>query len=371
MRNVGKQAGRMAAGLLLALSMGAAGARGETLLAPDAALYARAIRVSGSGAPQILASVTSFTNGTNVGIYASSNGQHFTPVGRIDDPDFNGGLCCGTLFELPQAVGILPRGTVLWAGSVGQGVTVNRRMTIKVYRSSDAGRTWSFLNEIASPNSSGLWEPEFTVASDGALVMTFSDETQAAYSQFLNHVRSYDGRSWQDASPVVASAAFADRPGMAIISRLASGERMMTFELCGPSNCAAHYKLSRDGWNWGAATDLGTAIRLPDGRYFQHTPYNTVLPDGTILLGGQVLANADGTKAAANGTLLFKNLWGYPTAPWSTIAAPVPVPDAYDNYCPNYSSPLLPLRGGTSVLEFASDYSNGQCLMQYGTGPTR
>ena len=371
MRHVWKQAVHAVAGLLLVLSAGAAGARGETLLATDAALYARVIRVSGNGTPQILASVTSFTGGTNVSIYASRNGQHFTQVGRIDDPDFNGGLCCGTLFELPQAVGTLPRGTVLWAGSVGQGVAVNRRMTIKVYRSNDSGRTWSFLNEIASPNTSGLWEPEFTVASDGALVMTFSDETKAAYSQFLNHVRSYDGRTWQDMSPVVASAAFADRPGMAIVSRLVSGERMMTFELCGPSNCAAHYKLSRDGWNWGVATDLGRAIRLPDGRFFEHTPYNTVLPDGTILLSGQVLTNADGTTAAANGTLLFKNLWGNPAAPWSTIAAPVPVPGAYDNYCPNYSSPLLSLHGGTRVLEFGSDVSNGQCLMYYGIGPTR
>ena len=119
MRGFWKQAARAVVGLLLAFSAGAAGARGETLLSPDTALYARAIRLSGS-APHILASVTSLTGGTNVGIYASGNGQRFTQVGRIDDPDFNGGLCCGTLFELPQAVGALPKGTVLWAGSVGQ-----------------------------------------------------------------------------------------------------------------------------------------------------------------------------------------------------------------------------------------------------------
>ena len=360
---------------LLTVLGGGVGARADTLLSPNTALYARTIRLSHDWAhgrrPEILAAVTDFTNGTNVGIYASRTGGYFSQVGRIDDPGFAGGLCCGTLFELPQRVGILPEGTLLWAGSVGQGVTVNRRMTIKVYRSNDAGRTWSYLNQIVSPNTSGLWEPEFTVASDGALVMFFSDETHASYSQFLNHVRSYDGKTWQDESPVVAATTFADRPGMAIVSRLVTGERMMTFELCGPAACAVHYKLSRDGWNWGDPADLGTLIHLRDGRFFKHAPTNTILPDGTILLVGQVLANADGTTAAANGAVIFKNRWGNPALPWSIIAAPVPVPNAYDNYCPNYSSPLLPLRGGSRVLEFASRVSGDKCLMYYGTGSTR
>lgn len=359
-----------ASGLIVIMAAASADASAVKLLSPDAALYGRAIRIRHWDDREVLATVTSFTNGTHVGVYASHAGKRFTELSRIDDPEFAGGLCCGTLFELPRTVGVLPRGTLLWAGSVGQSET-NRRMKIKVYRSSDAGRTWSYLNEIVSPNIGGLWEPEFTVASDGALVMFYSDETQSAYSQFLNQVRSYDGTTWQDASRVVASTNVNDRPGMAIVSKLVSGDRIMTFELCGPSACAAHYKLSRDGWNWGDPADLGASIRLPDGRFFEHAPTNAVLPDGSILLVGQVLVNADNSVASANGRVIFKNVLGNPIGRWYPITAPVPVPDAYDNYCPNYSSSLLPSETGSSVLELANDYSSGQCLMFYNEGPAQ
>ena len=350
------------------------------LLSPGTALYARVIRLPAETVvvkphaiyfddTELFAAVTQFNNGTNVGIYKQARGEAFSQLTEIHDPDFANGLCCGTIYRLPQAVGRLAKGSILWAGSVGQGETTNRQMMIKVYKSDDAGRTWSYLNEIVASNTSGLWEPDFSIAADGALVMVYSDETQAAWSQLLNEVRSYDGVTWQDPTHVAASSQFVDRPGMGIVSRLANGQRMMTFELCGPSNCAVHYKISADGWNWGDPTDLGTPIALPNGQTFWHTPYNTVLPDGSILLIGQIFVNADGSTADGNGAVMFKNDSGDPSQPWHLLAAPVAIPSPFNNYCPNYSSPLLASPNGTSVNELASEVSGTDCLMLYGKGP--
>jgi hypothetical protein len=65
---------------------------------------------------------------------------------------------------------------VLWAGSVGQN-TSPHQMEIKVYHSGDGGQSWSYLsNCVNTTNPGGLWEPQFNIASDGALVCHWSDE---------------------------------------------------------------------------------------------------------------------------------------------------------------------------------------------------
>ena len=144
----------------------------------------------------------------------------------------------------------------------------------------------------------------------------------------------------------------------------------MTYELCGPAACATFFKTSNDGWDWGDATRVGTAIRLSDGRYFAHAPYSTVLSSGSLLVIGQILMNADNTIAAGNGTTIFKSASGDPTGPWTTITAPVGVPGARNHPCPNYSSPLLSLSGGAMVLEFAGRLESNNCIMYFGRGPT-
>lgn len=338
-------------------------AQAQTQLSPNEALYAR-VRLLSNG--EIVSTVTAF-NPARVDVYASSSGgASFTRVAQISDPEFSTGLCCGTVFQLPSSVGPLPAGTLLWAGSVGAS-SQPRQMKLKIYKSADNGRSWTFLSQIVAPNAGGLWEPEFSIASDGALVMMYSDETNSAYSQLLVKTRTFNGTDWLDTTNLVASAVRADRPGMAIVSRLANGSRLMTFELCGPAACTAFYKTSADGWNWGAPGSVGSAIRLSDGRYFAHTPYNTVLPNGSILLVGQILMNADNTPAAGNGATVMKSASGNPAGPWTTIAAPVPVPTPDNSYCPNYSSPLLAL-SNTTVLEFAGRKETA-CRMYYNRGP--
>ncbi|MGB8031432.1 MAG: hypothetical protein WCF30_17410 [Terracidiphilus sp.] len=249
-------------------------------------------------------------------------------------------------------------------------------MQITIYDSSDNGVSWPDLSSCdKSSNTGGIWEPQLLIANDGALVCIFSDESEAGYSQILNRVRSYDGVNWQDYTYTVASSVQADRPGMAVTSKLPSGIYFMSYEMCGPAACTVFYRTSSDGWDWGDATNVGQKVATAEGPYFEHAPTNAWAPiagsvNGQILLVGQMLYNADGAVAPGNGATIFTNSAADGSGSWSTIASPVQVPDAYDNYCPNYSSALLPSVGGTTVLEFADDYSAGVCTMCFATGPT-
>ena len=67
--------------------------------------------------------------------------------------------------------------------------------------------------------------------------------------------------TWRDSSDAVASTVQSDRPGMIVVSNLPSGSYFMSYEICGDPvtgpECAAYYRTSRDGWNYGPPSDLG------------------------------------------------------------------------------------------------------------------
>lgn len=354
-----------------------------TLLRPTVGLYPRLVRPQHSGRADrtILASIVTFDGNNGLGaVYASRDeGGTFAQIGTIADPASAGGkgLCCATLYELPQRVGRLAAGTLLWASSAGQDSGPDRRMSVRVWASHDHGRTWTYLATPAvAANSRGLWEPEFTVSGDGKLVVFFSDETdQPTHSQLLVESTSTDGVHWTPRIPVVASTDPAARPGMPIVRRIAGGRYLMTFEVCGPSyGCRVHFRESTDGIHWGDPTDLGSTITAVDGTYFTHTPSIAWSPaggpDGRLFVTGQLLNNPDGTPAAGNGHTVFTSNHGF-AGPWHPIEAPVSVPNPYDNYCPNYSSPLLAVQDARALLEIATAYdSDGVCKAYYATAPT-
>jgi hypothetical protein len=252
---------------------------------------------------------------------------------------------------------------------------------IEVYASTDQGEHWTYLSTPVSgrgeKGTGGLWEPAFTVARDRSLIMFWSDETYSCCSQKLSKIRTSDGVTWKDSSDVVASTSQTDRPGMIVVSNLPSGVFFMTYEICGDPTtgpkCAAYYRLSRDGWNYGTASDLGKRIQDSEGQFFEHAPANIwspspLSPQGVLLVVGQVLHNADGSVAQQNGKVLFMNARLDGSNPWTTIKAPVEVPNSYDNPCPNYSSQLLPTQDGGGLLEFASDfYALRKCGMYFAT----
>jgi hypothetical protein len=119
---------------LVALACSAITSQGKadgTQLSPDALFYDRLVRleypINAANHGMIIAAGTAAapTGGLQAGIFqGGADGTSFSPLATIADPDFAAGLCCGTLYELPQQIGGLRRGTLLWAGSVGQN-TIN------------------------------------------------------------------------------------------------------------------------------------------------------------------------------------------------------------------------------------------------------
>ncbi|MPZ83665.1 MAG: exo-alpha-sialidase [Actinophytocola sp.] len=349
------------------------------LIYPGGAGYPRVIRLSHSGPAngRVLATVGSVSNGNSVGIILESTdgGTSFQQVGTVSDPEgaAGRGMCCGTLFELPRAVGAMPEGTLRRATTAGYKVPEGQRHTKqRLWQSRDLGRTWSFLSDIAtSPNQYNAWEPELSVATDGQLVVHWADESDKPdHDQKIVQVRSEDGIHWTDQRDTVKNGDFFVRPGMPGVRQLSDGTYFMVYEVCNLDEplCSAYFRTSTDGWDYGDPLDLGAGIRTADGKYPRHTPTITVSPDGAILLAGEMLVNADGSHAPGNGrTLLVNEDNG--EGPWRETPAPVDVPDPNNEACRNFSPSILASEDGTEVLHVATDTVDGVCKAFFATGP--
>ena len=353
--------------VLLTMSAPPTHAATGTLLA-GSTLYPRVVRLQ-HGPPSVNGMLVASTNG--IIFQSTNNGASWNLLGPVPTISGSSEHCCATLYELPQQVGALAAGTLVFAATY----TVNGTTpAIEVYISTNQGASWSYHSTPVQrgDSSHGLWEPQFEVANDGALVMFWSDETDPCCSQKLAQIRSYDGQTWRDQTNTVASTIQADRPGMATVSKLPNGHFFMSNELCGPAACTVFYRTSTDGWNFGDPTNMGTKVATASGQYLEHAPLNVWSPsaissNGAILLVGQVMYESNGSVSSYNGRVLFVNTNVDGSGNWYTITAPVQVPTAYDNYCPNYSSALLPATDGSSILELASDYNNGGCITYYGS----
>lgn len=356
----------------------------QSPLSDREAMYPRVVRISHDASPAhngtIIATVTSFNGGGHEDVFASTdNGVSFTLAGKIEDAAFAKGLCCGGLYELPAAIGALSAGTLLWSGSVGAD-TPTDPMQMRVYKSTDQGAHWSYLSNCVTAarprNQGGLWEAEFTIAANGHLVCFYSDETQDGHSQILRYVQSTDGLTWSAPVDVVSSPTQADRPGMANIVKLPDGRYLMSFEMCGPLNCATFLKSSADGLDWGDPADHGTAIATADGTTFWHTPTLHWAPvagstTGQLVLQGQILVR-NGVVQPGNGQTVLINAAGDGTGDWVafTGATAITMPSGTaGNYCQNYSTPLLALDNGQTLLSLASDFAGTACKTWFNRAP--
>lgn len=322
---------------------------------PGATLYPRLIEIHRNPALKrrlLLATLAGI-------LQSRDDGRRWAPLSAVPQPSGTTERCCGVIYELPRRVGGLAAGSFLYAATYHLGP----RTTIRIYTSDD-GVAWHPHGEIAAggPPGTGVWEPQFDLARDGALVMFWSDETDACCSQRLRRARSYDGATWIDRSDVVRGRDPADRPGMATTARLPDGRFAMTYEMCGPRRCAVHIRYSVDGWSYGDPLDPGTRIETAAGQYLEHAP--TVVASGDrLFVVGQMVVEADGAVSPLNGRTV---LTGDGRGPWRPIAAPVPVPGAYDNYCPNYASAMLPRAQGRELLMVASAHDADKRCLAYG-----
>ena len=329
-------------------------------------LYPRVVRLShGAKAVngQLIASAGPIFRSTD-------NGASWTQISTVTPIAGTTIRCCADLYELPKTVGKLKAGTLIYSASYLQGGTP----AIQVYISKDHGASWKYHSTPVIGGTTngphGLWEPAFEVDHAGALVMFWSDETDPCCSQKLAQIRSLDGATWQDRTDTVRSTIAGDRPGMITVSKLPNKHFFMSYELCGAAGCTVYSRTSTDGWNFGTPTDMGSVVKTASGQTLQHAPLNAWSPsplsaNGAILLVGQVTKEANGAVSASNGQVLFVNTAVDGAGTWRAINAPVHVPTAYDNYCPNYSSALLPAADGSSILELASDYDAGGICRTY------
>ena len=115
--------------------------------------------------------------GQGIGVYLLA----LAVIGTVTDTVHGWDLDGPTLYELPQAEGSLPAGTLLAAGTAWNHGDYTQQ-AVEVFTSTDDGVTWSYRSSCASESGTadteghGIWEPEFDVASNGNLVCYFSDE---------------------------------------------------------------------------------------------------------------------------------------------------------------------------------------------------
>ncbi|MFB4308732.1 sialidase family protein [Actinomadura sp. GTD37] len=303
---------------------------------------------------------------------STDGGRTFRTMSEILDPAAaqGRGACCGSLLELPRQIGGQAAGTLLWAGTVGmKNHAPERRPELRVWRSVDGGRHWSYLSSCAiaaaeTPWDEGLWEPELAIDGQGRVVCYYSDETRPGHDQVIMETASPDGGATWGTGRVVVALGRHDRPGMPVVLRLPGGSYLMVYEVCGPSaSCRVYLRRSADGWTWGAPAGRGTAPRTAAGRNLYHAPTVAWLPgdgpQGTVLLVGGVVRDAKGGLVrAASGTTLFANA-ANGDGVWSEAPAPVRVPfpshpEHSDIVCGNYSSSLLAVGDGKGLLEVAT-----------------
>ncbi|MFC4041365.1 RICIN domain-containing protein [Dactylosporangium siamense] len=326
------------------------------------AMYPRAVRLADG---RVLLTVTQFPPGGPAGAIYEHAGGGFRRVGTVADPEARQGLCCTTLFELPRQVGALGAGTLLWAGAVGQDGGGERRMTIRLWASTDAGRSWRFLSTVArSGNSGGLWEPELAVDPSGRLVAYFADESQPGRSQVLVQAVSADGVTWSARTPIVTGPQPGHRPGMPAVRRLPDGRWLLAYEVCGfggQYDCAVRSRTSADATNWGDPARLDPVVTTADGRYLTATPTLATTATGRVLLIAQRVRAANGTDLPAPAMFTSLDSGGS----WAATAAPVAVTGPRPGVCANYSPVVVPTVDGTGVLQVTTDDTGAGCRAVY------
>lgn len=172
----------------------------------------------------------------------------------------------------------------------GRSLVTGESYRLPVYRSSDAGKTWSLVSTIdanegapGSLNGRGLWEPHFYQLADGRLAVAYANEKHAAeqpaFSQVCSVKVSADGgKSWDLEITLACEPEGGKlRPGMPVVERMADGRFIAVYEIVGMGDADVFYKVSRDGVEWPA----GLGQRIPG----HHAgPWVMALADGRLLL---------------------------------------------------------------------------------------
>jgi hypothetical protein len=304
------------------------------------ALYGRALRMqySGSANGTMLATFEQYVNGTpSFPIFRSTNaGNTWTQISNVTDQVNGWGMRWEPfLYELPQAIGNMPAGTILCAGlSIPSDYTKTK---IDLYKSTDHGQTWSFVSSVATGGEAistnghtPIWEP-FLMVANNKLIVYYSDQRDTNYGQKIVHQTSTDGVNWGSVVNDVTSPTYSDRPGMPVLARMGNGNYIMTYENCITSaGCKIKYKISSDPENFGSVTGVG--LQATDGTTPESSSYVVWLPTGGA--NGTLVVSAYSDESLFLNTQNGEGLW-------TKIKSNVEI---------GYSRGLVPMPDGHSVF---------------------
>jgi hypothetical protein len=143
-------------------------------------------------------------------------------------------------------------------------------------------------------------------------------------NQILAHKLSSDGgKTWGAETMDVGMPGGVERPGMAVVARLADKRYVINYEdIDGPNNGQIHLKFSSDGLHFGDPADHGTAVQTEGGAWPAACPVVSWFPvggaQGVIVVSGE---RAGGNGDAAGRSLYWNNDGG--AGPWWEVPAPV------------------------------------------------
>ncbi len=319
-------------------------------------MYPRAIVLEHNGEKNgtILATFECYTNDEPVfPIYESTDdARSWSLKSEVRDTQLGYGCRFQPhLFEMPCDSGALKEGTILCAGNIIPNTFTST--ALHLYKSEDAGETWSFVSEIISggmahvddreAGSRPVWEPFIITDPEGKLYIYYSDERYAnslKYNQLLAHKYSVDGGlTWSEEKFDVAFADGIQRPGMPIVAALPGGKYVYVYENVNVEKIPVLFRISEDLDDWGEPGFPGNPVIAKDGRYLTGTPYVTWIPqggeEGTILVTGrgfgQIFANSHGGR-------------GF----WEPMETLIPIDNSFG--FTGYSQCLVPLHGGRQIL---------------------
>lgn len=218
----------------------------------------------------------------------------------------------GQLLQLPNGDILLAMRSVRWQESY----------QLRVYKSVNGGFNWSYLSTIEENTGApgalgnpdkGVYEPHMQLLNDGSVAVMYANEKHVtenpSYSQLISEKISINGgASWGNEiyvawDPTNAAA----RPGMPVWTKMANGQYIVAFEVCGTQNCEIFTKKSTDGKTWSSG--IGTKVSTN-----QHGgPYILSLSDGRLVLSSNSnvlsLSNDYGATWYNNDTSAFGNSW--------------------------------------------------------------
>ncbi len=262
------------------------------------ALYARAMQASNG---KMYATFEQYSNGTPVfPIYESTNnGSSWTKVGNVSDTKNGYGMRYQPfLYQLPQAIGNMPAGTLLCAGSSIPSSLATTEL--QLHKSTDSGRTWTYVSTIcqggyADPNGKNdpVWEP-FLLVANNKLICYYSDERDPEHNQKIVHQTTTNGVNW---SALVEDVALEStlRPGMPVVAKMANGKYIMTYEVMGEEGLPCKFKVSSNPESWDPSS---SGTKFGSGG----SPYVVVMPNGRVVAGTYGTSNVYVNNSNATGT---------------------------------------------------------------------